>query len=129
MKPKKKKPYKWVALLVLATALLIPACGMFTSKPKPLEVTGVSIVALGRSFVAISPVITKGCIDKVYTVQTCTDFRLFSDKFKEAHPVAEALWKSGVKFSDVVIQDSAERALQKLAADFTAYQALASGGK
>jgi hypothetical protein len=110
---------------ILVLTLLTASCA---SASKSLQVTGESIVALGNQFSTVSRAMTDGCNRKVYTVKTCSDYRVFGEKFKQAYPAAKTLWIAATQYEDQTLAANASSALSQLAADLAPFLTM-TGGK
>lgn len=113
----KKKLFATLALVVALTFAGCQTAGTGGgSGTTALEMTGTSVVALGNTFNSVSAVVTAKCKAKEYTVETCTNYRVFGEKFKLSYPAAKDLWNAARRFNDSGLTTDATSALLKLAA-------------
>jgi hypothetical protein len=90
--------------LLVALALYLTACASSTG----FIVSGESLDAAGRSFVAVGQAYNAGLDAKTVTVEQYRAWATFARKFQQAYPPAVQLWKSSVAVNDAALQkDSA----------------------
>jgi len=113
-------------LALAVSFLLLTGCATLGIGPKPLEVTGESLAAIGQSYAVAAKIISADCnAGKTYTKKQCADFRAFGEKFKIAYPAAKDLWIAASQFEDKALAENAAAALAKLLADLAPFLALA----
>lgn len=92
-----------VALAVLA-GWLMAGCASSTA----FVVSGESLDAAGRGFVAVGLAYNKGLDGKTVTVEQYREWASFARKFQQAYPSSVQLWKSSVAVNDAALTKKSE---------------------
>lgn len=91
-----------------------------------IVVTGESLDALGRQFVATNDAMTKARLAGAVTADGYAQWRTFGRKFQAAYPLALDLWRAADASGDERLQAQAAAMLAALGADLSKWIALVS---
>lgn len=94
------KHHATLRILILVLIVLLTACASSTG----FIVTGESLDAAGKSFVAVGQAYNKALDAKTITVDQYRDWATFAKKFQMAYPGAVQLWKSSITVNDAALQ-------------------------
>jgi len=101
------------ALLFALAAWLLVACTSTT----PFIVSGESLDATGKAFVAVGQAYNKGLDAQTVTVAQYRDWAAFAKKFQQAYGPAVQLWKSSIAVNDAALTKQTDAIIVSLVSE------------
>jgi hypothetical protein len=102
----------------LVLLLLLAGCALGGLFGKSLIVTGETLDATGKQFVAVGATYKKGCdVDKSIPQKQCLSFKTFGEKFQKTFPLSVQLWEAARASNDKVMQGEVEDIIKGLSSE------------
>ena len=105
--------YRRSVALLIVVLVLAAACASSTG----FIVSGESLDAAGRAFVAVGQAYNQALDAKTITTNQYKTWADFAIKFKQAYPSAVQLWKSGVVVNDAALQKNSTAIITSLVSE------------
>lgn len=105
------------SILALILIVLVAACASSTG----FIVSGETLDAAGKAFVATGQAYNRGLDAKTVTVEQYRAWANFGRKFQQSYPAAVSLWKSSVAVNDAALTKQSSQIITALVTELASF--------